>query len=98
MSYSHSRATDRYTSPAIFFHWAIFLLIALAYLAIEIRGPKGSDSRGFWSHVHFCAGTLVLGLAVLRVLWRLWAGAPAEVEGNRLLAFLARAAHLALYI
>ena len=97
-SYSHSRATDRYTSPAIFFHWAIFLLIALAYLAIEIRGPKGSDSRAFWSSVHFWAGTLVLGLAVLRVLWRLWARAPAEIEGNRLLAFLARAAHLALYI
>ncbi|NPT62200.1 cytochrome b [Paraburkholderia elongata] len=95
---SYRRASDRYTTPAIFFHWAIFLLIALAYLAIEIRGPKGSDSRAFWSSVHFWAGTLVLGLAVLRLLWRLWAGAPAEIEGNRLLAFLARGAHLALYV
>ncbi|MFM0245922.1 cytochrome b561 [Burkholderia sp. GAS332] len=94
----YSRASDRYTTPAIFFHWAIFLLVALAYLAIEIRGPKGSDSRAFWSSVHFWAGTLVLGLAVLRLLWRLWAGAPAEIEGNRLLTFLARAAHLALYV
>ena len=80
-----SRATDRYTTPAIFFHWVIFLLVALAYLAIEIRGPRGSDSRTFWSSVHFWAGTLVLALAVLRLLWRLWAGAPAEIEGNRLL-------------
>ncbi|WGS52941.1 cytochrome b/b6 domain-containing protein [Paraburkholderia sp. D15] len=94
----YPRETDRYTKPAIFFHWAIFLLVALAYLAIEIRGPKGSDSRVFWSNVHFCAGNLVLGLAVLRLLWRLWAGAPAEIDTNRLLAFLARAAHLALYV
>ncbi|WNC93965.1 cytochrome b [Paraburkholderia sp. FT54] len=94
----YSRTSDRYSAPAIFFHWAMFLLIALAYLAIEIRGPKGSDSRALWSSVHFWCGTLVLGLACLRLLWRLWAGAPAEVDGNRLLAFLARAAHLALYI
>lgn len=95
---SYSRAPERYTPPAIFFHWVMFLLIALAYLAIEIRGPKGSDSRALWSSVHLWCGTLVLGLACLRLLWRLWAGAPAEVEGNRLLACLARAAHLALYL
>ena len=95
---SYSRASERYTPPAILFHWAIFLLIALAYLAIEIRGPKGSDSRALWSSVHIWCGTLVLGLAALRLLWRLWAGAPAEVDGNRLLALLARATHLALYV
>jgi cytochrome b561 len=98
---SSSRASDhsdRYTRPAIFFHWAIVLLIALAYLAIEIRGPKGSDSRVFWSNVHFLAGNLVLAVAVLRLLWRLWAGAPAEIDSNRVLALLARAAHLALYL
>ncbi|MFM0033158.1 cytochrome b [Paraburkholderia strydomiana] len=95
---SYSRPADRYTPPAIFFHWAIFLLVALAYLAIEIRGPRGSDSRAFWTSVHFWAGTLVLALAVPRLLWRLWAGAPEELSGNRLLAFVARAAHLALYV
>ncbi|CAB3785754.1 cytochrome b [Paraburkholderia fynbosensis] len=95
---AYSRPADRYTSPAIFFHWAIFLLVALAYLAIEVRGSRGSDSRTFWTSVHFWAGTLVLALAVLRLLWRLWAGAPEELSGNRLLAFVARAAHLALYV
>ena len=29
-----SRTADRYTTAAIFFHWIIFLLVALAYLAI----------------------------------------------------------------
>ena len=95
---SYTRPTDRYTSPAIFFHWAIFLLVALACLAIEIRGPRGSDSRAFWTSVHFWAGTLVLVLAVPRLLWRLWAGALEEITGNRLLTFVSRAAHLALYV
>jgi len=42
---------NRYSKPAIFFHWATFLLVALAWLAIEIRGPKGSDSRALWTAV-----------------------------------------------
>jgi cytochrome b561 len=89
---------ERYSKPAIFFHWAIFLLLAIAYFAIEIRGPKGSDSRIMWTAVHMWAGTLVLSLATLRLLWRLWRGAPAEVEANALLTFLARLVHLALYL
>ena len=89
---------ERYSKPAIFFHWAIFLLVATAFFAIEIRGPKGSDSRALWTAVHMWAGALVLSLAVLRLLWRLWRGAPAEVEANALLTFLARLVHLALYL
>ncbi|WP_133645859.1 cytochrome b [Paraburkholderia flava] len=91
-------SADRYSRPAIFFHWAIFLLIALAYLAIEIRGPKGSESRVLWTAVHLWAGSLVLTLAVLRVLWRLWRPAPPEIETNAILGFLARLVHLALYM
>jgi cytochrome b561 len=89
---------ERYSKPSIFFHWAIVVLIALAYFAIEIRGPKGSDSRIFWSNVHFWCGTLVLSLAILRLAWRLWHGAPAEIADARALTFLARLVHLALYV
>ncbi|MEJ0002719.1 MAG: cytochrome b [Pararobbsia sp.] len=87
-----------YSRPAIFFHWIIAVLIALAYFAIEIRGPKGSDSRAFWNSVHYWAGSLVLTLSVLRVLWRLWQGAPPELEEARALTFLARLVHLMLYV
>jgi cytochrome b561 len=90
--------SDRYSKPAIFLHWAIFLLLALAYLAIEVRGPKGSDSRAIWNAVHFWAGSLVLTLAVVRLLWRLWSGVPAEVESGRFQMFLSRIVHLALYL
>jgi cytochrome b561 len=89
---------ERYSRPAIFFHWAIFLLIALSYLAIEIRGPKGSDTRIFWSSVHVWAGSLVLSLGVLQLVRRLWRGALADVKTNALLTFLARLVHLALYV
>ncbi|EGD03748.1 cytochrome b [Burkholderia pseudomultivorans] len=87
----------RYSSPAIFFHWAIFLLVALAYLAIEIRGPKGSDSRAFWMNVHLTAGTFVLVLSVLRVLWRAVSRVPEPVPQPALLSWLAKLAHFALY-
>ncbi|WDD92760.1 cytochrome b [Burkholderia sp. FERM BP-3421] len=89
---------QRYTPPAIFFHWAIVLLVALAYLAIEIRGPKGSDSRTFWTNVHFCAGMLVLGLSILRVLWRFASRAPAPLPQPAPLIWLSRLVHVALYL
>ncbi len=87
----------RYSSPAIFFHWAIFLLVALAYLAIEIRGPKGSDSRAFWMSVHLTAGTFVLVLSVLRVLWRVVSRVPEPIPQTTLLRWLSKLAHFALY-
>ncbi|CAM2184072.1 superoxide oxidase [Paraburkholderia sacchari] len=95
---TYPASSERYSKPAIFFHWAVFLLVALAYLAIEVRGPKGSDSREFWSNVHFWAGTLVLALAVLRLAWRMWEGAPRDIDSNRLLTFLSRLVHVALYV
>ncbi|PFH30453.1 MULTISPECIES: cytochrome b [Burkholderia] len=88
----------RYSSPAIFFHWAIFLLVALAYLAIEVRGPKGSDSRVFWMNVHLLAGTFVLVLSVLRVLWRAVSRVPEAIPQATLLKWLSKLAHLALYV
>ncbi|WP_423762563.1 cytochrome b [Burkholderia sp. NLJ2] len=88
----------RYSSPAIFFHWAIFLLVALAYLAIEIRGPKGSDSRVFWMNVHLTAGTFVLVLSVLRVLWRVVSRVPEAIPQAALLRWLSTLSHVALYV
>ncbi|RKU03454.1 cytochrome B [Burkholderia sp. Nafp2/4-1b] len=88
----------RYSSPAIFFHWAIFLLVALAYLAIEIRGPKGSDSRAFWMNVHLLAGTFVLVLSVLRVLWRMISRVPEPIPQATLFKWLSTLAHIALYV
>ncbi len=88
----------RYNRPAIAFHWAIVLLVALAYLAIEIRGPKGTDSRTFWMNVHFCAGTSIFVLSILRVIWRFGSRQPDPLPQPVTLAVLARLSHLALYL
>ena len=85
-----------YSRPAIFFHWSIALLIGLAYLAIEMRGPKGTDSSIIWTNIHFLAGFLVFALSGFRVLWRLWHGAPPDSKDAS--AFLARLVHLMLYV
>ncbi|KVD78931.1 cytochrome B [Burkholderia sp. ABCPW 14] len=89
---------ERYNRPAVFFHWAIFLLVAFAYLSIEVRGPKGTDSRVFWSNVHYLSGTLVLTFAVLRIVWRFASRAPGALPQPALLSLLSELAHLALYV
>jgi cytochrome b561 len=83
---------------AIFFHWATALAVAIGLLAIEIRGPKGTGSRVFWTGIHMWAGTLVLCLSALRVLWMLWHGTPRELPASRVQRFVARLVHLALYL
>ncbi|WP_179400751.1 cytochrome b [Burkholderia guangdongensis] len=88
----------RYSTPAILFHWVIFLLVALAYLAIEVRGPKGSASRAFWMNAHECAGALVLVLSVLRVAWRTVSRVPDPVPQPALLRWLAKLTHAVLYV
>ena len=88
----------RYSRPAVYLHWAIFLLVATAYLAIEIRGPKGSDSRIFWTATHLWAGVSVLTLSLFRIGWRFYRTPPAPEPDNAILMMLAKATHLLLYI
>jgi len=95
-----SHTEDRYSPSRLtfFFHWVILALIALAYLAIEIRGPKGTDSRTFWMAVHFWTGSLVLPLSALRLLWLLWRNGMPGAPGHPLLRFVVRILYLALYL
>ncbi|HVE09861.1 MAG TPA: cytochrome b/b6 domain-containing protein [Paraburkholderia sp.] len=95
---SNAARTTGWSPLSIFFHWATALLVAIALFAIEIRGPKGSDSRTMWNAVHIWAGSTVLCVSVLRVLWTLWRGTPAELPVSRMQQFLARLVHLALYL
>jgi cytochrome b561 len=88
----------RYSRPAIFLHWAIFLLVALALIAMEVRGPRGSDSRVLWTGIHVWAGVSVLCLSALRLAWRLVHGAPAPEAGGGLFAVGARALHILFYV
>jgi cytochrome b561 len=88
----------RYSRPAIILHWLIFLLVALALFAIEFRGPRGSESRSFWTGIHMWAGVSILCLSAVRLVWRLVKGAPAAEKGGGLLAACARGLHLLFYV
>jgi cytochrome b561 len=88
----------RYSRPAVILHWVIFLVVALALFAIEVRGPRGSDSRAFWTGIHVWAGVSVLCLTALRLVWRLVHGVPAPEAGRGVFAACARGLHLLFYI
>lgn len=74
---------ERWGGVSQTFHWLIVLLI----LTIAIVGltmvelPK--TPKYFWVYtLHKSLGLIVLTLAVLRLAWRLYAGAPAPVPGT----------------
>ena len=92
--------SPRYDGVAIFFHWAVFLLVAVAYAAIELKGftEKGTAARTLTMTVHIWAGVLVLALAVPRLLWRLVRGAPPDEPGPRLMQLAGEAMHWLLYL
>jgi cytochrome b561 len=87
----------RFDRFAVSLHWIVFVLVALAYLAIEIRGPKGTDSRVFWSGIHYVAGLLVLVLAIVRSGWRLRHAPPPVTDAAVWAHALAKAVHVLLY-
>lgn len=91
---------ERYDAMAIAFHWLMFLLIAVAYATIELRdfSDKGTLARMVLMESHKWSGALVLVLAVPRLLWRLFNGAPAPEPGPRWGHRLASLMHGALYL
>ena len=80
-------------------HWLTFLLVlglaAVGLLMTEL--PTGPFKVQVYA-LHKSTGLTVLGLTALRLLWRLYAGAPAPVVGTpRWQDAIAKAAHGALY-
>ena len=97
MSLKNTR--ERWGAVSQSFHWLIVLLIlALAVVGLTMdelpRTPKY-----FWVYTaHKSMGITVLALMLLRLGWRLYAGAPAPVPGTpRWQAALASGTHWALY-
>lgn len=90
----------RYDGLAVCFHWAVFVLVALACAAIELKGnfDKGTPARALAMGVHEWAGALVLALALPRLLWRLVRGAPAPEPGARWMQLAGEAMHWVLYL
>jgi cytochrome b561 len=92
--------TNRYPAVSIILHWAMLLLIAATYAAIQLRElfPKGSDLRAGFKTWHFMLGLTVLALVIIRIIVRLVSTAPPIFPAPRQWqALAAKAVHLALY-
>jgi cytochrome b561 len=91
---------SRYHPTSIFFHWAIFLLIAAALILIEYRGylPKGDPLKDPLKTAHMLAGQLVLLFVVFRLAARFIFGVPPALRGPRWQTLAAQAVHFLLYL
>ena len=91
---------DRWAWPSMTLHWLIAVLI-LALLAVGwVMVDLPRTPRYFWVYdLHKSIGLTVLALMLLRLGWRLYAGAPRPVPGTGAAQHLAaQAVHVAIYV
>jgi cytochrome b561 len=92
-------ASPRYGAVAQAFHWvtAVFVLAAFIY------GPGGSEQRVYSPaqdverQLHETLGLCVLGLVVMRVLWRMVDRSPDPPQIRRWMVIAAKAVQWGLY-
>jgi len=93
-------SANNYGAVARFLHWSIVILIIAQYVIAEAAEelPDGLDKFAMITR-HKSLGMLVLGLAVLRILWKASSkGLPAPVPAARPQQIAAAAAHGLLYL
>ncbi|MGH8032534.1 MAG: cytochrome b [Luteimonas sp.] len=74
---------DRWGAVSQTFHWLIVLLIAGLAIVGLVMGDLPKTPRWFWVYtLHKSTGITVLVLLVLRLGWRLYAGAPDPVPAT----------------
>lgn len=81
------------------FHWLIVLLIVVIASVGLVMDELPKTPKYFWVYtVHKSLGLTVLALAIARLGWRLYAGAPPPVPGTpRWQAAIASVTHWLLY-
>ncbi|MEL1263612.1 cytochrome b [Pseudoxanthomonas putridarboris] len=74
---------ERWGAISQLFHWVIVaLILVMAYLGLTMGDlPNGPRKINVYA-LHKSIGLTILALVVLRVAWRLYAGAPAAVPGT----------------
>jgi cytochrome b561 len=89
---------DRYTRTAIMLHWVIAVLIAANVFFILTADKFGDENIRFMYDTHKSIGLTVLGLVIIRLLWRVThrpPELPADYKSWERSA--SKAAHLTLY-
>lgn len=91
--------TGHYTTVAKILHWWIAVLIIMMLIFGQgFDEPKSADEMAFSLAGHSSLGLTVIGLIVLRILWRLGHPAPELPEGlNPAQKSAAKLSHLMLY-
>ena len=91
---------ERWGSVSQVLHWLIvLLLVAIAAIGLTMGDlPNGTDKIHTYA-LHKSLGLTLLALVVLRLVWRLWAGAPRPVADTpRWQERIAALTHAALYL
>ena len=97
---SLKNTTDRWGGISQLLHWTIAILIVLIGIVGLVMGELPRSPKYFWVYTaHKSLGLTVLALVLVRIGWRLYAGATRPVPGTpRLQALLASATHGAIYL
>lgn len=92
--------SDRWGGVSQLLHWTtVVLIVAIAYIGLTMGDlPNGPDKIRTYA-LHKSIGLTILALVTLRVLWRLYAGAPHPVPGSpRWQERIASLTHLGIYV
>src|SRR5688572_24242098 len=91
---------DRWGPVSQLLHWTIVVLIlVMAWLGLTMTElPNGPDKIRVYA-LHKSIGLTILALVAMRVLWRVWAGAPLAIQTTpRWQHRIASAVHAMLYV
>lgn len=92
------QVTNRYTRTAMLLHWLVALLILANLAIVWTIGFYADEAVRPAINLHKSLGLTVLGLAILRLLWRLGhAPPPLPRSYPRIERLGAHAAHILLY-
>ena len=93
-------SADRWGGVSQLLHWTIAVLILSIGAVGLVMGELPRSPKWFWVYtLHKSLGLTVLALVLVRIAWRLYAGAPPPVEGTpRWQARLASLTHGAIYV
>ncbi len=92
--------SDRWGGVSQLLHWTtVILIVVIAYIGLTMGDlPNGPEKIKTYA-LHKSIGLTILALVVLRVLWRLVAGAPHPVPGSpRWQERIASLTHIGIYV
>lgn len=93
------RPPERYDNVAIAFHWLLALMLAVSFsVGVYMADLPFSIQRVKLFNWHKWAGMTILGLTILRLLWRLSHARPPEAPGPRWQQRAAKATHAGMYL